>query len=83
MSRPVVKKATVLLDRLRSVMGRWITLGGDAARLMVGVGSYSAYCDHMRLHHPQMQPMSEAAFFRHCQQSRYPANDGKIKKCPC
>lgn len=57
-------------------------LGSDTARLMVGVGNYQAYLTHMREKHPELAPMTEAEYFRHCQRSRYPA-DGSIKRCPC
>jgi uncharacterized short protein YbdD (DUF466 family) len=55
----------------------------QTARLMVGVGDYQQYLSHMQLHHPDEAAMSEAAYFRYCQESRYPGKDGSIKRCPC
>lgn len=61
---------------------RWLALGRDTARLMVGVGNYQAYRQHMQRQHPELVPMSEREYFRHCQRQRYPS-DGSIKRCPC
>jgi uncharacterized short protein YbdD (DUF466 family) len=55
----------------------------QAARLMVGVGDYANYVEHMRQHHPERQPMTHTEYFRYCQAARYPNKDGKIKRCPC
>ena len=55
----------------------------QAARLMVGVGNYQYYLEHMQLHHPDTAAMSEMEYFRYCQESRYPGKDGSIKRCPC
>jgi len=55
----------------------------QTARLMVGVGNYQQYLQHMQLHHPDATAMSEVAYFRYCQESRYPGKDGGIKRCPC
>jgi uncharacterized short protein YbdD (DUF466 family) len=55
----------------------------QTARLMVGVGDYQQYLQHMQLHHPDTTAMSEVAYFRYCQESRYPGKDGSIKRCPC
>lgn len=55
----------------------------QTARLMVGVGDYQQYLAHMQLHHPDEAAMSEASYFRYCQESRYPGKDGSIKRCPC
>lgn len=70
--------------------GRYIAAGKtvllravQTARLMVGVGDYQQYLVHMQLHHPDEAAMSEAAYFRYCQESRYPGKDGSIKRCPC
>ncbi len=64
------------------VAGLWARVV-ETARLMVGVGDYARYCQHMQLHHPDSSVMSEREYFRHCQNSRYPGKDGKIKRCPC
>ena len=60
----------------------WIRLV-ETARLMVGVGDYQRYVAHMETAHPGQAPMSEAEYFRFCQESRYPGKDGAIKRCPC
>jgi uncharacterized short protein YbdD (DUF466 family) len=63
----------------RVVLGRVV----QTARLMVGVGDYQQYLLHMHSHHPDATAMSEAAYFRYCQESRYPSKDSSIKRCPC
>lgn len=55
----------------------------EMARLMVGVGDYQRYRTHMAQHHPGVVAMTEAEYFRYCQDSRYPGRDGAIKRCPC
>lgn len=65
-----------------SKIKQWLAVGRDTARLMVGVGNYQAYCAHMRDKHPELAPMTEVEYFRHCQRARYPS-DGSIKRCPC
>lgn len=55
----------------------------ETMRLMVGVGDYDRYLEHVRAHHPELSPMTRAEFFRHCQAARYPSADGQIKRCPC
>ena len=60
-----------------------LTRVAQTARLMVGVGNYQQYLEHMQLHHPDTTAMSEVAYFRYCQESRYPGKDGGIKRCPC
>lgn len=52
-------------------------------RLMVGVGDYAAYVEHMRVHHREIPPMTQKDYFRYCQNARYPSKDGRIKRCPC
>lgn len=63
--------------------GDFFVLLQDAARLMVGVGSYAQYCAHMVTHHPDTTPMTEVEYFRYCQDARYPGKSGSIKRCPC
>lgn len=64
--------------------GRAVFLrAAQTARLMVGIGDYQRYLAHMQCHHPGDTAMSEVAYFRHCQESRYPGKDGSIKRCPC
>lgn len=53
------------------------------ARLMVGVHDYDAYLAHYRDHHPDQKPLSREAFFRACQEARYPGKKGTISRCPC
>jgi uncharacterized short protein YbdD (DUF466 family) len=55
----------------------------QTARLMVGVGDYANYVEHMRQHHPDRPPMTHTEYFRYCQAARYPSKDGTIKRCPC
>lgn len=69
---------------------RWLQAGNalwqrtqETARLMVGVGDYPRYLAHMAARHPDVAPMSETAYFRYCQESRYPGKDGAIRRCPC
>jgi len=38
---------------------------------MVGLPSYEAYLDHMRLHHPDMVPMTQAEFHEDRQKARF------------
>ncbi len=52
-------------------------------RLMVGVRIYQTYVEHMRKHHPDMEPMDPKTFYRHCVDSRYPSAGSGMKKCPC
>jgi uncharacterized short protein YbdD (DUF466 family) len=52
-------------------------------QLMVGVGDYRAYVAHMQKHHAEAPVLSEQEYFRRCQNSRYGAEDGSIKRCPC
>ena len=49
---------------------------------MVGVPDYPTYLDHMRNHHPDLEPMDEKTFFRYCVDARYPGKGG-LKRCPC
>ena len=52
-------------------------------RLMVGVPDYQTYVTHMREHHPDLTPMDDKTFYRHCIDSRYPSAGSNMKKCPC
>ena len=52
-------------------------------RLMVGVPDYQNYVEHMQKHHPDLTPMDEKTFYRHCVDARYPSAKNGIKKCPC
>ena len=55
----------------------------DTLRLMVGMGNYQHYCQHMQQRHPDTAIMTETEYFRYCQTARYPGKDGLIKRCPC
>jgi len=61
----------------------WLRRIAQTARLMVGVGDYQEYVAHMRQHHPELPALSEREYFRRCQNSRYGAEAGSIKRCPC
>ena len=52
-------------------------------RLMVGVPDYQTYVEHMKKHHPDIDPMDEKTFHRYCVDARYPTAGGTLKKCPC
>ena len=52
-------------------------------RLMVGVPDYQTYVEHMKKHHPDIDPMDEKIFHRYCVDARYPTAGGTLKKCPC
>ena len=52
-------------------------------RLMVGVPDYQTYLEHMKKHHPDIDPMDEKTFHRYCVDARYPTAGGTLKKCPC
>jgi uncharacterized short protein YbdD (DUF466 family) len=51
--------------------------GGKALRIILGLGSYAAYRDHMAKCHPEREPMSEKEFFRARQQARYGGGQGR------
>jgi len=52
-------------------------------RLMVGVPDYPNYLEHMKKHHPDLEPMDAKTFYRHCVDARYPSASNGMKKCPC
>ncbi len=58
---------------LRTQLSAWGFRLRDGARLMVGIPSYEAYLEHVRLAHPDDEPMSYEAFFRDRQAARYGA----------
>jgi uncharacterized short protein YbdD (DUF466 family) len=49
----------------------WLPQMAEFARLLVGVPSYRRYVDHLRLHHPDVDPMSREVFFKERQEARY------------
>ncbi|WP_295896214.1 YbdD/YjiX family protein [uncultured Bartonella sp.] len=53
---------------------------GKTAKLMVGVPDYDNYVSHMKLVHPDQQPMSYNEFFRERQEARY-GGKGGFKCC--
>lgn len=68
---------------MKATMKAILRRTAETLRLMVGVGDYDRYLEHVRAHHPELPPMTRAEFFRHCQAARYPSKDGQIKRCPC
>ena len=68
-------------------IGRVLTLikrVQQSFRLMVGVPDYPTYLEHMKKHHPDLEPMDEKTFFRYCVEARYPSGKGgTMKRCPC
>jgi uncharacterized short protein YbdD (DUF466 family) len=44
---------------------------GATARLMVGVPDYDTYVQHVRMTHPELEPMTYEEFFRERQDARY------------
>lgn len=66
-----------LAQRLR---GFWRRLQEGGA-LMVGVPDYERYVAHMRAAHPELVPLSRAAFVRARMEARYGGKGGG--KCPC
>ena len=56
-------KARALKTLLRGI--------GDCGRLMVGVPNYQSYLLHVRTHHPDATPMTEAEFVRDRQAARF------------
>ena len=63
-----------------TVTALWQKLRQTGA-LMVGVPDYATYVAHMRAVHPELTPLSEAAFMRSRMEARY---GGKgVGKCPC
>ena len=63
---------------MRAVLEQFFRRIAQTARLMVGVGDYDAYLEHMRQRHPEQEPMSRSDYFRYCQSARYPNKDGTI-----
>jgi len=55
----------------------------ETLRLMIGIGSYSKYVQHMQQHHRDAVVMNETEYFRYCQDRRYPSKKGEINRCPC
>ena len=68
---------------MKVLLKRSLQRVAQTLRLMVGVGDYDGYLDHVRKHHLEQQPMTRSEHFRYCQTARYPTKDGDIKRCPC
>jgi len=49
---------------------------GQAAKMMIGVPDYDNYVEHMRINHPDQEPMTYEAFFRDRQDARYGGKGG-------
>lgn len=60
-----------------------LSLTGRTLRLMVGVGDYEAYLEHMHIHHPELPVLDYASWYRNRVDARYGAGDGKVNRCPC
>jgi uncharacterized short protein YbdD (DUF466 family) len=62
------------------VIKSWLQRAADCARLLVGVPSYQHYVDHVRRRHPEIEPMTQAAFFEERQEARY-GGKGRVGRC--
>lgn len=58
----------------------WLRQVAECARLLVGVPSYQRYVDHVRRHHPGIEPMTRDAFFRERQEARY-GGKSRVGRC--
>jgi uncharacterized short protein YbdD (DUF466 family) len=71
-------------DKTLLLLWRWVpTLLGcwrhavQTARLIIGVPDYDTYVEHLRIRHPQREPMSYEAFFIERQNARYKGGGGR------
>ncbi len=62
---------------------RGLSLTAQTLRLMIGVGNYDAYVEHMQSHHPEAPVLDYAAWYRSRVDARYGGGDGKVSRCPC
>lgn len=53
---------------------------GQAAKLMIGIPDYDTYVQHMKLTHPEQQPMTYEEFFKERQEAKY-SGKGGFKCC--
>ena len=60
----------------RSLASTW-RHAAHGLRMMVGLPEYSRYLAHHKKWHPHCKPLSEAEFFRACQQARYGGSGGR------
>lgn len=44
---------------------------GDMANLMIGIPDYDNYVQHVKLNHPDQEPMTYEEFFKERQEARY------------
>ena len=56
-------------------------IGGETARLMVGVPDYPTYCAHRQTQHPDEPVMNYPEFFRERQAARYAVGKGRFRGC--
>jgi uncharacterized short protein YbdD (DUF466 family) len=61
-----------------SKLGKYL---GHAAKMMVGLPDYDTYVKHMRIIHPEREPMTYEEFFRERQEARYGGGNGRIGRC--
>ena len=54
---------------------------GQAARLMVGIPDYDTYVQHVRLTHPELEPMSYEEFYEDRVEARYGGKNGSSRCC--
>jgi len=66
---------------MRDLLRLTLTRSRQTLRLMVGLPDYGTYVAHRRKLHPDQPVMSEPAFFRERQDSRYGASTGRISRC--
>ena len=63
---------------------RFFRLAAQTLRLMVGVGDYAVYVQHMQQHHTDVPVLSHEQWFRARLDARYGVSkDGAVKRCPC
>lgn len=49
---------------------------GQMANLMVGIPDYDNYVQHVKLNHPDQEPMTYEEFFKERQEARYGGKGG-------
>lgn len=67
--------------KITAPLKRFICGAVDCGRLMVGVPSYEAYLNHLRTHHPDAAPMTNAQFVRDRQAARFGENSRGGFRC--
>lgn len=71
-------KSSMVFTHLR----RGLSLTGQSLRLMVGVGDYEVYVNHMKQHHPDAPVLDYAGWYRNRVDARY-GTSADMKRCPC